>query len=80
MDDVTSLSSIISAAIDPRRIPEVGLQTRTWDVNVPTLEPEAPPVIKLYSTSDEKRTKLKNVVFWDVTPCDSSKNRRFAGT
>jgi hypothetical protein len=23
---------------------------------------------------------LKNVVFWDVTPCDSCKNRRFGGT
>jgi hypothetical protein len=23
---------------------------------------------------------VKNVVFWDVTPCGSCKNRRFAGT
>jgi hypothetical protein len=23
---------------------------------------------------------MKNVVFWDVTPCGSSKNRRFGGT
>jgi hypothetical protein len=23
---------------------------------------------------------LKNAVFWDVTPCDSCKNRRFEGT
>jgi hypothetical protein len=23
---------------------------------------------------------LKNAVFWDVTPCGSSKNRRFGGT
>jgi hypothetical protein len=24
--------------------------------------------------------KLKNGVFWDVTPCGSCKNRRFGGT
>jgi hypothetical protein len=23
---------------------------------------------------------MKNGVFWDVTPCDSCKNRRFGGT
>jgi hypothetical protein len=23
---------------------------------------------------------IKNVVFWDVTPCGSCKNRRFGGT
>jgi hypothetical protein len=23
---------------------------------------------------------MKNVVFWDVTPCGSCKNRRFGGT
>jgi hypothetical protein len=23
---------------------------------------------------------MKNAVFWDVTPCDSCKNRRFEGT
>jgi hypothetical protein len=23
---------------------------------------------------------MKNGVFWDVTPCDTSKNRRFRGT
>jgi hypothetical protein len=23
---------------------------------------------------------MKNYVFWDVTPCDSCKNRRFGGT
>jgi hypothetical protein len=23
---------------------------------------------------------MKNAVFWDVTPCDSCKNRRFGGT
>jgi hypothetical protein len=22
---------------------------------------------------------MKNAVFWDVTPCDSCKNRRFGG-
>jgi hypothetical protein len=24
--------------------------------------------------------KIKNAVFWDVTPCSSCKNRRFGGT
>jgi hypothetical protein len=23
---------------------------------------------------------MKNIVFWDVTPCGSCKNRRFSGT
>jgi hypothetical protein len=23
---------------------------------------------------------MKNVIFWDVTPCGSCKNRRFGGT
>jgi hypothetical protein len=26
-----------------------------------------------------KRAKIKNTVFWDVTPCESCKNRRFGG-
>jgi hypothetical protein len=27
-----------------------------------------------------KKIGLKNVVFWDVTPCGYSKNERFGGT
>jgi hypothetical protein len=28
----------------------------------------------------DKHTFCKNGVFWDVTPCDSCKNRRFGAT
>jgi hypothetical protein len=28
----------------------------------------------------QRREKLKNGVFWDVTPCGSCKNRHFGGT
>jgi hypothetical protein len=27
-----------------------------------------------------KKNKIRNGVFWDVTPCGSCKNRRFGGT
>jgi hypothetical protein len=29
---------------------------------------------------EEHKLRVKNGVFWDVTPCDSCKNRRFGGT
>jgi hypothetical protein len=29
---------------------------------------------------EEHKLRVKNCVFWDVTPCDSCKNRRFGGT
>jgi hypothetical protein len=30
--------------------------------------------------ANKRKVKLKNGVFWDVTPCGSCKNRRFGGT
>jgi hypothetical protein len=35
--------------------------------------------LKTVFTKDYNMTVLKNVVFWDVTPCGSCKNRRFGG-
>jgi hypothetical protein len=35
---------------------------------------------KLERKMEGKSAKLKNGVFWDVTPCGSCKNRRFGGT
>jgi hypothetical protein len=29
---------------------------------------------------EEHKLRVKNGVFWDVTPCGSCKNRRFGGT
>jgi hypothetical protein len=29
---------------------------------------------------EERKLRVKNDVFWDVTPCGSCKNRRFGGT
>jgi hypothetical protein len=42
-------------------------------------------VLYVYQTSslilkDGHRLRVKNAVFWDVTPCGSCKNRRFGGT
>jgi hypothetical protein len=39
-----------------------------------------PKMVATTAAHLEQITRLKDVVFWDVKPCDSSKNRRFGGT
>jgi hypothetical protein len=56
-----------------QRLDELTLHTLSFgDVDLAGRE-----FVKVRQTYNEH---LKNDVFWDVTPCDSCKNRRFGGT
>jgi hypothetical protein len=37
-------------------------------------------IMKSYSHKNLMEIVVKNVVFWDITPCGFCKNRRFGGT
>jgi hypothetical protein len=67
---------------------ETSVLTRATRRNIPentTLHSHCSENLKSYMTNSVRfdvftAVTMKNVVFWDVTPCGSCKNRRFGGT